>query len=432
MRRDFTQSTVQQLYATIDAIKGDGQWGVTDFFTDMYESVPDLSDVTAYQRSVLDKYDIAEQDLDSILKSVGSVDDSYQWQLLDCVDMISEFAQRIRNMADLLTAQVLSYDPDRFKDLGNRIVSNYRDTVHDSEQDIADERGATDQLLDELEGWFEKLENGVGGAAVTVVENVVVAPLGELFGLFDAMFGTRFQQGLQELQDAGDQYILDHLVTNEQWYYGGRTVGDAVSVAGGVVMCLAGVAEIIGSITLGEAGVLISTTGVGVVVGVPAVAISVAGVAAGAGMIGGGIIMARSGGDNIGKDLAASQAAMKRQHPEPFSGEPTPHPTIEYDPDAHKLADRIGGMPQAYFSEDRSMEEFDVISDQYVAQAKPSNFKKNKAWREQAKNTFEAAMDTGRTPYFHFEGPPSPEVIRKLNEYAERYGIPYVLDTTPF
>ncbi|WP_369126865.1 hypothetical protein [Amycolatopsis vastitatis] len=40
-------------------------------------------------------------------------------------------------------------------------------------------------------------------------------------------------------------------------------------------------------------------------------------------------------------------------------------------------------------------------------------------------------MRSGRIPYFHFEGPPDPEVLVKLAEYERRYGIKAVVDIGP-
>ena len=54
------------------------------------------------------------------------------------------------------------------------------------------------------------------------------------------------------------------------------------------------------------------------------------------------------------------------------------------------------------------------------------------AFRNQAKATFEAAIELGRKPYFHFDGAPSSAVIDKLNDYGRRYGITPVIDTKPF
>ena len=101
------------------------------------------------------------------------------------------------------------------------------------------------------------------------------------------------------------------------------------------------------------------------------------------------------------------------------------------DATADALADRIGGQSRVKFSNDPNAREFDVVSDKYIAQAKPDLKGYGKSWRKQTKATFDAALETGRTPYFQFEGKPSPDVKRKIQEYSERYGIDYVIDTIP-
>jgi hypothetical protein len=99
------------------------------------------------------------------------------------------------------------------------------------------------------------------------------------------------------------------------------------------------------------------------------------------------------------------------------------------DPAADALAERIGGESRVHFESDGR--EFDVISDAYVARSKPAGFRMGSQFRNQAKATFEAALQTGRTPYFHFEGPPESDVIGKLQSYGQRCGISPVIDTAP-
>lgn len=97
---------------------------------------------------------------------------------------------------------------------------------------------------------------------------------------------------------------------------------------------------------------------------------------------------------------------------------------------AGALAERIGGEASVRFAGGPA-NEFDAVSTEYVAQAKPANFTLNKAFRDQAKVTFEVAAQSGRTPYFQFDGPPGPGVLRTLGRYADRYGIEPVIDLTP-
>jgi restriction endonuclease fold toxin 3 of polymorphic toxin system len=97
---------------------------------------------------------------------------------------------------------------------------------------------------------------------------------------------------------------------------------------------------------------------------------------------------------------------------------------------ADLLAERIGGEASVRFANGPA-NEFDALSTEYVAQAKPANFTLNQAFRNQAKATFEVALQSGRTPYFQFDGPPGPGVLHTLSRYADRYGIEPVVDLTP-
>ncbi len=100
------------------------------------------------------------------------------------------------------------------------------------------------------------------------------------------------------------------------------------------------------------------------------------------------------------------------------------------DPAALALAEKLGGEPSVKFA-NGPPNEFDTVSDLYVAQSKPANFTLNKAFRDQAKVTFDTAVKTGRRPYFHFEGPPGPGVLQAIQRYTERYGVEPVIDTVP-
>ncbi|MFE0421372.1 putative T7SS-secreted protein [Streptomyces sp. NPDC058953] len=99
------------------------------------------------------------------------------------------------------------------------------------------------------------------------------------------------------------------------------------------------------------------------------------------------------------------------------------------DPAADALAERLGGESRVKFEHDPKGREIDAISDEYVAQSKPEGMQMGSALRNQAKATFEYAIQSGRTPYFHFDGEPGPGVIAKLQEYGRRYGVDPVIDT---
>ena len=66
-----------------------------------------------------------------------------------------------------------------------------------------------------------------------------------------------------------------------------------------------------------------------------------------------------------------------------------------------------------------------------MAQTKPALKQLNAAVRNQMKAKFEAAKETNRSVYYHFEGLPAQPVINKLNEYNKRYDVKVVIDTKP-
>jgi hypothetical protein len=101
------------------------------------------------------------------------------------------------------------------------------------------------------------------------------------------------------------------------------------------------------------------------------------------------------------------------------------------DPAADKLALRIGGRARVRFANDPLGREFDAVSDKYIAQAKPASFTLSQQFRNQAKATFEAAIQSGKTPYFQFDGPPGPGVLSALQRYDARYGVTAIVDLTP-
>lgn len=104
------------------------------------------------------------------------------------------------------------------------------------------------------------------------------------------------------------------------------------------------------------------------------------------------------------------------------------------DPSADLLAERLKGFSRGIFKNDPKRQEFDAISDRYIAQTKPSSLTLGSKFRKQAKDTFKAAQETGREAYFHFDGRPrhASQFERKLNEYGKRYGVKFKIDFDPF
>ncbi|MFD2698993.1 WXG100 family type VII secretion target [Paenibacillus shunpengii] len=98
------------------------------------------------------------------------------------------------------------------------------------------------------------------------------------------------------------------------------------------------------------------------------------------------------------------------------------------DVNADLLAKKIGGQSRMIFNNDPKGREFDVISEQYIGQTKTSMNSLSSQFREQAKATIEASIETGGKAYFHFETAPADKVIRQLKEYEKRYNVEIVID----
>ena len=105
----------------------------------------------------------------------------------------------------------------------------------------------------------------------------------------------------------------------------------------------------------------------------------------------------------------------------------------KHDPQAEKLLSQriINGQTSMKFSNDKFGKEFDIINEKFIIETKPALRSIKSSFRKQAKRAFEAAQQTGRKVYFHFEGEPAAEIINKLNKYQTRYGIEMIIDTKP-
>jgi hypothetical protein len=317
MIHDFSQATVFHLYEVIDSIRRDDQWRILDFFTDLFEKVPDLSQVQAYRREVLDKYDVAESDLDQVITTLRQVDADYEMQIIDLTTVADELTQKIRNLADMITPAVVSFPPDQYAIIGHQVAQQFAAVWRGVAGGVIDDQAAIDQTLDEQTSVWEKLANAVGGFAYSVVDKAVLGGVESFDSAVDAVFGTRWADDMSSTRRDTQQWVNDHWITNEQWFFGGQAVGDAVVCAAGVVTAIAGVITIAGSITTIGAGLAATATGIGAPIGAAAIAISAADVVVGTAELGVGIAWMKSGGSSIHDDWAAMHRANDRNLEQP-------------------------------------------------------------------------------------------------------------------
>jgi hypothetical protein len=127
-----------------------------------------------------------------------------------------------------------------------------------------------------------------------------------------------------------------------------------------------------------------------------------------------------TGGNNNGPEPTSSPSPEKR-----YSGKLIK--VNKPDADADALAEKLKGQSRVSFANDPNKREFDVVSDEYIAQTKVIKTL-GSDFRAQAKATFEAAKQTGRKVYYELSPNTSPEIIKKINEYSTRFGVPVKIE----
>ncbi|MGW7238594.1 restriction endonuclease fold toxin [Streptomyces sp. NPDC054804] len=121
-----------------------------------------------------------------------------------------------------------------------------------------------------------------------------------------------------------------------------------------------------------------------------------------------------------GAGAAEEEGAPARAEPEPglLSGNgglgTLVNSTKDFDPNAQLLAQKLAGRAQVEFLNLKDVE-FDTVSDDYVASAKPGNFQIDRRFRKSAKRMYEVSAASGRTPYFQFDSEPSRDVMNASN-----------------
>lgn len=288
MIRDFTKNSIDSFRDDLKEYKGEKDlFGLNYRFEDYdilceLDIVHYLDDVKNYGKSVVSKYKTADKKLDGILKQVETVDANYAARFDAVYGRMKAFHQQIRNFTTIMTPEAI--------DLGEQYYGDYVKTFQDL---YAAEVTKSEKRLEELENlsavydteWYEDVINGVGGFLVSLARDEIEGYLfvGTLLSNFikTGALSTEGSDNISEILDCLEREYLNDLYTNKTWYYGGRSVGDMTSMAVGAVMAAQGISTIIGSFSLGAAAGGLSLTGGGAIIGFPAWAVSVAGVALG-------------------------------------------------------------------------------------------------------------------------------------------------------
>ena len=444
---------------------------------------------------VFDIHEQMDSDLIKLVSNVNSYERENVVRLENSVELLLENLQSCLSKIGLSQGAIESYETGSFitgKDAGtlNTGIKIFGD-LHEKNKEAYDEIYETEQKIkDEAEkrktqgiwrmvGGAVLIATGVacivltGGAAIPIVADVAVA-VGSgtaVFGAADAIEGTQdiYYGSTGDIDSTAVNGIKDDLFQgNEDAYY---LTENAFAFAASAMIPI-GHASTAGNLTFKSTATIVAKEGISMGAGAGAQKITTdvtgndtAGMVAG--MVASGVTakglngieaeankLAKApkgidgvteGAGNLAEDVGKAGKGLEGAAKGAESAAEDAGKVVETsygksreiiqcntkDAAADELAKRIGGQSRSAFADDPIQREFDVISDQYIAQAKPPLKCVNKTVRTQMKATFEAAKKYERKIYYQFEGIPSQEVLDKLYEYSERYGVEVIIDTEP-
>ncbi|WP_221770543.1 restriction endonuclease fold toxin [Listeria booriae] len=436
--RDFSQASIDKIAGLVQKEENDGQWGIADWLDDTFTSAGDIQDslgqLDKYHRDVIDDQNIGVEKFDSILKEVESVDQNYASRFYSLYDKLEGLNDKIIAIGNMITPSVITTTPENFTQITTGTNTIFDSVISDADGYISDLEESMEVVLEEEKGLFQKFASGALGIGAALYQDVVGSILINGEDFFHQALGIGNGHMYEDSFESMNESITSWGWIDEQWYYGGKCIGDGASVVLGIAGVILGVGMVgtavgvegigIASLAIpgvGEITVTIATAGA---VALAASGVAVAGVGAGAAFSGAGNIK-----DNWMRMESAGGTDSEGISSSPYSGDLVKVP--KPDDAADLLAERVSGESRVRFENDPKGREFDVISDEFVAQAKPALNNLGTKVRSQMRATFEAAKRTGKKVYYQFEGEPAQEVIDKLYEYSERFGVEVVIDTTP-
>ena len=256
---------------------------------------------------MVDKHNINSKKFDKILERVKSVDVNYAKRFNEIYESVVSYNNKILKVTNMISPEGITLKSDVYDSVIDGIERIHNKDIDYLKYDLKDYDDELPVLRDIP--WYEKALNAVGGTAVSLIRDNVEGLCFIPYAIVDGMFGTNLNERLQNCLDDAEEYLINNVVTDKQFYYYGKTVGNTICMVEGAVFIANGLTTIVGGITLLGGGVALSSTGIGAIVGGPAIAVSIPVVAAGAIAIssGGGIMY--SSMNNFEENLSKAQDA---------------------------------------------------------------------------------------------------------------------------
>ena len=492
MVRDYSQKTVQELYETIRVnVDEEEQWKVFDFVEDFFmeelEIGDYINDINSYHLHMFDKHDVTTKKFDAIVEKAGKVDANYAAQIEGYCSLLGEYGKKFEAVCAMLQPEKLRLSPDKYREKLEGINTGYQNAKDTHEQ----EQSAYEAELYEIETvWYKKMLDKAEDYLIRSAECVVlgnftdeVTVLGVgvqiVLGIFDLDLPCDIRDIIADIKNLAEtdrvrwdligMLALDLIglipVIGALKY--SDEVGTLFKNAGKVSVVAEG-ADGVGAVArhADEAGAWLQGVKVfrysdetaeavasgekllkesGTIYESFADMMSPEDAAKYLDFLENGSKEGLTSAELAGVEKADALLVSRKVGYEDVWDLRNAGDVLETsygksreiiqcntkDAAADELAKRIGGQSRSAFADDPIQREFDVISDQYIAQAKPPLKCVNKTVRTQMKATFEAAKKYERKVYYQFEGIPSQEVLDKLYEHSERYGVEVIIDTEP-
>ena len=492
MVRDFSQKTVQELYETIRVnVDEEEQWKVFDFVEDFFmeelEIGDYINDINSYHLHMFDKHDVTTKKFDAIVEKAGKVDANYAAQIEGYCSLLGEYGKKFEAVCAMLQPEKLRLSPDKYREKLEGINTGYQNAKDTHEQEQSDYEA---ELYEIETVWYKKMLDKAEDYLIRSAECIVLGNFTDEVTVLGV--GVQIVLGIFDLDLPCD--IRDIIADVRNLAQADEIKWDMIAMLAldliGLIPVIGALkySDEIGTLFKNADKVSVvarSTDGAGVLAkhadeagawlhGVKVFRYSdetAEAVASGEKLLKESQTVYESFADMMSPDdaakyldflengsregLTSAELAGVEKADVLLVSQKVGYEDVwdlrnagdvletsygksreiiqcnTKDAAADELAKRIGGQSRSAFADDPIQREFDVISDQYIAQAKPPLKCVNKTVRTQMKATFEAAKKYERKVYYQFEGIPSQEVLDKLYEYSERYGVEVIIDTEP-
>ena len=311
--RDFSLSSIEHLREIIrENMEEDGElflvdW-VKDWFMDDLNIEDYINDIDTYHANMVDKYDISYKKFDEILNKLHAVDISYADRFNSIYEGLSSFNAKIMNVTAIIDPSAVTLDENVYEELLDGLETLYTNDLTKVKNTIDNDESELNESLREVP-WYESALDFVAGAGVELVKNNLEGLVFIPYAIVDGIFGTNLNENLDLLlNNAEEKYILPH-IGNKQAYYYGKATGDVITMIEGAYGIAKGLFKIVSGLGLAGGGFVLEASGVGVIFGAAAQAVSIPLVVAGTAEMSLALAVAAEGYGNFNDNMMMASSS---------------------------------------------------------------------------------------------------------------------------